>query len=80
MFCNFAAGAAGLWYWASRVRTPKKIITIEILDGVDHVTGELDQLAKALILQSRWNARAATCAALSAACQVATAFMPTCWG
>jgi hypothetical protein len=76
----FAAGAAGLWYWASRVKTPEKIITIEIHDGVDHVTGELDQLAKALILQSKWNARAATCAALSAACQVAAAFMPVCWG
>src|SRR5258706_5585721 len=75
-----AAGAAALWYWASRIKTPATVQSIIIDDAVPEIGVELSDLAKALVLQSNWNARAATCAALSAACQVGAAFMPVCWG
>jgi hypothetical protein len=60
----FAALAAILWYYASRIKTPAAITKIIVSDG--GILGELDELAKASVLQSRWNSRAAFRAALSA--------------
>jgi hypothetical protein len=55
----FAALAAILWFYASSIKTPSAITTIVVSDVGIH--GELDELAKALILQDKWNARAAFC-------------------
>jgi hypothetical protein len=73
----FAALAAILWFYASSIKTPTAITTIIVGDGA--ILGELDEIARALVMQGKWNSRAAFCAALSAAGQVGGAFMPTCW-
>jgi hypothetical protein len=59
----FAALAAALWFYASSIKTPAEITTIIVSDAGIH--GEPDDLAKALIFQSKWNTRAAFCAAIS---------------
>ena len=80
----FAFGAAALWLFASRIKTPKSIainvptihihsetvVGSQVLGGAIGETEDLEALATTLIKQSRWNSFAAFCAAISAACQV----------
>ena len=56
----FAVVAAALWVYASTLRVPKA------LTGFDE---ELPKLLTAVAQQSKWNARAAECAAASALLQ-----------
>ena len=79
----FAVGAAALWLFASRIKTPKSIainvptihihsetvVGSQVLGGAIGETEDLEALAMALIKQSRWNSFAALSAAASAACQ-----------
>jgi hypothetical protein len=86
----FAILAAALWLVSSRVKTPRefpiKIISWHIYDGEEvtgaQVAGEsygtsenLEVLGTALIKQSRLSSYAARCAAISAFCQAAIAFI-----
>ena len=84
----FAGLAAVLWLISTKVETPKQFrITVSrtsleekmpILETAVYLgTGESEELqllAKALISQSRWNAWAANCAAVSALLQAAVLF------
>jgi hypothetical protein len=66
----FALVAAGMWLYASRLPTPKELTVITLRDT--GFGGELPKLFSAVALQSKWNARAAGCAAASAALQAVT--------
>jgi hypothetical protein len=57
--------AAFFWLWASLVPIPSKLTQI-IVDDETGFEGELVDLFTGASKQSRWNARAAFCAALAA--------------
>ena len=61
---SFAVAAAALWFYASILRVPKELTAIG---------GELPKLFAAVAQQSKWNARAAECAAASALLQAFSA-------
>ena len=79
----FALGAAALWFFASFIKTPKRItinvptmhiysetvVGSQVSGGAIGETEDLEALAIALIKQSRWNSFAALSAAAAAACQ-----------
>jgi len=64
----FALLAAGLWFYASRLRLPEKLTHIT-LDDEGGFGGELRELFSGVALQSKWNAWAAGSAGLAAAFQ-----------
>ena len=75
----FTAFAAIFWFLASIVKTPTAIgPPIERNAGL--IGGVLTEMAEGIARQSRWNARAAFAATLSALTQIALIYMPTCWG
>ena len=87
-----AFGAAALWLYASRIKTPESfpisipsmhiysdtVVGSQVGGSTNGSTAELDALADDLREQSRWNSYAAGCAAVSAACQSVLYFFPSC--
>jgi hypothetical protein len=76
----FAFVAAFLWWLSARVKTPRQFVVISssFVDDIAPIGGQisgvgsspqLDELALALIRQSKLSAGAATCAGLAALCQ-----------
>jgi hypothetical protein len=63
----FAVAAAALWFYASRLRVPREL-TVTTMGDIGF-GGELPKLFTAVAQQSKWNARAAECAAASALLQ-----------
>jgi hypothetical protein len=74
--CLFALGAATFWILASIERGPAKVLAgIESLGGPDFFGSHQVQITKSIIKQSRLNAWAASCAAVSAAIQGILVFL-----
>lgn len=67
----FAVAAAALWFYASTLRVPRELTVIAA--GDDGFGGALPKLFTAVAQQSKWNARAAECAAASALLQAFSA-------
>ena len=63
----FAIAAAAIWFYASTLRVPKELTAMTVGDA--GFGGELPKLFAAVAQQSKWNARAAECAAASALLQ-----------
>jgi hypothetical protein len=67
----FAIAAAVLWFISSRVEMPSTAIEVLALK-------DMKEISKAFNCQSRWNARAALCAATAAVLQAFLVFAPCC--
>jgi hypothetical protein len=79
---NFISGvsalvAAGLWFWASRTKTPKELRSlIHSSIGGGAFEGDLADLARGVSKQSRLNAYAALAAGISALFQFTACLTP----
>ena len=69
--------AAGLWLWASLVKTPKELNQFLIISD-DGITGDVADLERGVATQSLWNSRAAIAAGIAAFLQAVASALPSC--